>query len=125
MILTFVLGILLVTSSSGQQYGWRGPGRTGVYNEKGLMKTWPSSGPSLLWEATGLGSGYSSATVTNDDIYITGTKGEKEVLTAFTRDGKKKWETEYGDITKDVSYPESRCTPTYAEWENSGYQRKG
>ena len=85
------------------------------------MKTWPASGPLLLWEATGLGSGYSSATVTNDDIYITGTRGEKEVLTAFTSDGKKKWEAEYGNITKEVSFPESRCTPTYRKWENSGY----
>ena len=78
------------------------------------MKAWPASGPSLLWEATGLGSGYSSATVTDDAIYITGTKGEKDVLTAFTQDGKKKWETEYGNITKNVSFPESRCTPTYS-----------
>lgn len=112
-----VVTILLITTflnlSIGQEYGWRGPGRSGVYNEKGLMKTWPASGPSLLWEATGLGSGYSSATVTDDAIYITGTRGEKEVLTAFTQEGKKKWETEFGSITKNVSFPESRCTPTY------------
>jgi outer membrane protein assembly factor BamB len=112
MILTFVLVTLLVTTSFSQQYGWRGPGRTGVYNEKGLMKEWPASGPSLLWETTGIGSGYSSATVTNDDIYVTGTRGEKEVLTAFSGNGDKKWETEFGNITKDVAYPESRCTPT-------------
>ena len=101
MILTFVLVTLLVTTSFSQQYGWRGPGRTGVYNEKGLMKAWPASGPSMLWEATGIGSGYSSATVTNDDIYITGTKGEKEVLTAFSGNGEKKWEIEFGNITKE------------------------
>ena len=112
MIVTFVLVTLLVTTSFSQQYGWRGPGRTGVYNEKGLMKEWPASGPSLLWETTGIGSGYSSATVTNDDIYVTGTRGEKEVLTAFSGNGDKKWETEFGNITKDVPYPESRCTPT-------------
>ena len=105
----------LLTTSSAQQYGWRGPGRTGVYNEKGLMNSWPDAGPSLLWEASGIGIGYSSATVTDDAIYITGTKGEKDVLTAFTQDGKKKWETEYGNITKDVSFPESRCTPTFSK----------
>lgn len=113
---TFVSFILFTTAlfaSSGQQYGWRGPGRTGIYNETGLMKTWPDSGPSLLWEATGIGPGYSSATVTDDAVYITGIKGEKDVLTAFTQDGKKKWEVEYGNMSTASNSPESRCTPTY------------
>jgi len=110
--LFLIISTLLITN--GQQYGWRGPGRTGVYNEKGLMKAWPASGPSLLWEATGISKGYSSATVTDDAIYITGSKGEKDVLTAFTQDGKKKWEVEYGNITNNVNSPESRCTPTYS-----------
>ncbi len=110
----FILFIAPLTLAYGQQYGWRGPGRTGIYNETGLMKVWPASGPALLWEATGLGTGYSSTTVTDDAIYITGTKSEKDVLTAFTQDGKKKWEVEYGSITKNVNFPESRCTPTWS-----------
>jgi outer membrane protein assembly factor BamB len=112
-IVLFIMVTLLMNTSFGQQYGWRGPGRTGVYDEKGLMKSWPDAGPSRLWEASGLGSGYSSATVTDDAVYMTGTKGEKDVLLAFTQDGKKKWEVEYGGFTKDVPYPENRCTPTY------------
>jgi outer membrane protein assembly factor BamB len=112
VLVIIIITTSLLTTSSGQQYGWRGPGRTGVYNENGLMKSWPDAGPAFLWEVSGLGIGYSSATVTDDAIYITGTKGEKDVLTSFTQDGKKKWETEYGSITKDVSFPESRCTPT-------------
>jgi outer membrane protein assembly factor BamB len=114
LIVACVLITSLLNLSYGQQYGWRGPGRTGVYNEKGLLKAWPDSGPALLWKASGIGSGHSSATVTDDAIYITGTKGEKDVLTAFTQNGEKKWETEYGNITKNVSFPESRCTPTFS-----------
>jgi outer membrane protein assembly factor BamB len=94
------------------QYGWRGPGRTGVYNETALLKVWPASGPSLLWEVEGIGTGYSSVTVTDDAVYVTGSKGEKDILTAFTRDGKKKWEVQYGNMGKS-NYPEARCTPTY------------
>ncbi len=89
---SFVLSI-----ANGQQSGFRGPDRSGIYNEKGLMKTWPSSGPVLLWEATGIGMGHSSATVTDDAIYITGKKGEKDVLTSFSQDGKKNWEVIYGN----------------------------
>jgi outer membrane protein assembly factor BamB len=103
----------IVLNVESQQIGWRGPGRSGIYNETGLLKSWPPDGPSLLWEATDFGKGYSSATVTDDAMYITGTKGEKDVLSAFTLNGKKKWEVEYGSITKNVNSPEARCTPTY------------
>jgi outer membrane protein assembly factor BamB len=114
IIVSTVLLASALTSSSGQQYGWRGPGRTGVYNEKGLMKSWPASGPSMIWEISGIGKGYSSATVTDDAVYITGTKGDKDILIALTQDGKKKWEIAYGGITLNVNSPESRATPTFS-----------
>lgn len=109
IVLAAVSGI-----SFGQQFGWRGPGRTGIYTETGLLKVWPEGGPALIWEANGIGMGYSSATVTNDAIYITGIRGDKDVLTAFTQDGKKKWDVEYGNMSKVGSSPESRCTPTFS-----------
>jgi hypothetical protein len=105
--------VLVSLYLNGQEIGWRGPGRTGVYNETGLLKSWPSSGPALIWEASGIGMGYSSTTVTDDAIYITGVKGDKDVLTAFTQDGKKKWDIAYGNMSKVNSAPESRCTPTF------------
>ena len=92
--------------------GWRGPERSGVYNETGLLKTWPSAGPSLIWEYNEAGTGYSSATVTDDAVYITGRKGDNDVLTALTTDGRKKWETVYGKASKS-NYPDSRGTVTY------------
>jgi outer membrane protein assembly factor BamB len=110
--LTVIL-VMITGKFYSQEIGWRGPGRTGIYNETGLLKSWPESGPALLWEATGIGMGYSSATVTNGDIYITGRRGDKDVLTAFTQDGKKKWDVEYGTMSKVQSAPESRCTPTF------------
>jgi outer membrane protein assembly factor BamB len=95
------------------QYGWRGPERSGIYNESGLLKSWPATGPVLLWETTVAGPGYSSVTVTPEDIYLTGKKGDQDVLTALTQDGKKKWEIPYGKAAES-GYPESRCTPTYS-----------
>ena len=92
--------------------GWRGPERSGVYNETGLLKTWPSAGPSLIWEYNEAGAGYSSTTVTDDAVYITGRKGDNDVLTALAPDGKKKWELVYGKASKS-NYPDSRGTPTY------------
>jgi outer membrane protein assembly factor BamB len=114
LLIALILTGAVIDVSIGQEYGWRGPGRTGIYNEKGLMKSWPASGPAMLWEVTGIGKGYSSATVTDDAVYITGSRGENDVLTAFTQDGRKKWEVKYGKMTSNVSSPEARCTPTYS-----------
>ena len=114
MILAVIFISFFTVVSSGQQFGWRGPGRSGIYNEPGLMKTWPASGPLLLWEVTGIGLGYSSATVTNDAIYITGRKDDKDVLTSFSQDGKKNWEIAYGNASDAGNAPESRSTPTYS-----------
>ncbi len=95
-----------------QLYEWRGPGRTGIYDEKGLLKKWPVNGPDLLWEATGMGDGYSSPTVTDNTVYVTGRKGDSDVLTALTPDGRVKWETVYGKAWM-ANHTGSRSIPTF------------
>jgi outer membrane protein assembly factor BamB len=67
-----------------------------------------------MWEATGTGTGYSSATVTGDAVYITGRKSGKDVLTSFSQEGKKNWELAYGN-SSESNFPDSRCTPTYSD----------
>jgi outer membrane protein assembly factor BamB len=96
---------------SQKTYGWLGPERSGIYPESGLFKSWPAKGPALLWETEEIGTGYSSACVTNDAIYISGRRGEKDYLTAFSQDGKRLWETAYGKAS-DSNYPDSRGTAT-------------
>lgn len=104
----------LISSASDAQYlnGWLGPDRTGIYKESGLLKTWPEAGPKLLWENNDIGPGFSSATPAGDAVYITGMKGDNDVLSAFTKDGKKKWEVVYGKSSRSASYPETRGTAT-------------
>ena len=104
--------ITLQTNVNCQLYEWRGPDRTGIYNETGLLKKWPDGGPKLLWEADKMGDGYSSATVTDDAVYITGRRDSSDILTALTLDGKRKWETVYGKAWM-ANHTGSRCTPTY------------
>jgi outer membrane protein assembly factor BamB len=111
-----VLSLLFSITSAAvvycQLYEWRGPGRTGIYNETGLLKKWPDGGPKLLWEAEKMGDGYSSVTVTDDAVYVTGRKDSSDVLTALTLDGKIKWETIYGKAWM-ANHTGSRCIPTY------------
>jgi outer membrane protein assembly factor BamB len=111
-ILTVILFTTSFTLVTGQLYEWRGPDRSGIYNETGLLKKWPDGGPKLMWEASGMGDGYSSATVTDDAVYITGRKEESDVLIALTPDGKVKWETVYGKAWM-TNHTGSRCTPTF------------
>ncbi|MEI8224605.1 MAG: PQQ-binding-like beta-propeller repeat protein [Bacteroidota bacterium] len=112
LLLSLLFCTTSVTIVYCQLYEWRGPDRTGIYNETGLLKKWPVGGPKLLWETVGVGDGYSSATVTNDAIYVTGRKDSSDVLTALTLDGKKKWETVYGKAWM-ANHTGSRCIPTY------------
>jgi hypothetical protein len=116
IILRFLLSALFCTAIVNivysQLYEWRGPGRSGIYNESGLLKKWPDSGPKLLWEAVNMGDGYSSPTVSDDAVYVTGRKDSSDVLTALTLEGKKKWETVYGKAWM-TNHTGSRCIPTY------------
>ncbi|HVV71688.1 MAG TPA: pyrrolo-quinoline quinone, partial [Verrucomicrobiae bacterium] len=49
---------------------WRGPDRTGISRETGLLKEWPKDGPRLLWQANAVGRGYSTPAVVGDRIYV-------------------------------------------------------
>jgi outer membrane protein assembly factor BamB len=90
---------------------WRNIGRTGVYNETGLLKKWPEQGPLLIMSVTGLAKGFSSVVTGRDKLYLTGTVDDHEVLMALDMKGNKLWETTYGSTWKE-SFPESRSTPT-------------
>ncbi len=112
--LFLILSVLVFSfnSMSAQKlFGWLGSDRSGVYPEAGLLKVWPSAGPALLWETSDIGTGFSSVTVTDDAIYITGRRGENDALAAFTQEGKKKWEVKYGKASSST-YPDSRGTAT-------------
>jgi outer membrane protein assembly factor BamB len=112
LFLTVLFFTVSRTIANGQLFEWRGPERSGIYNETGLLKTWPSGGPLLLWEAENMGDGYSSPTVTDDAVYVTGRRDSSDVLVALTLTGKKKWETVYGKAWIK-NHTGSRCTPTY------------
>ncbi|HBL75381.1 MAG: hypothetical protein A2W90_04150 [Bacteroidetes bacterium GWF2_42_66] len=90
---------------------WRGPDRSGIYPDKGLLKEWPAAGPELLLEVDGLGGGYSSPVVYHDVIYVTGIRDSSDIITAIKMDGEKIWEKVYGRAWYR-SYPENRSTPT-------------
>lgn len=89
---------------------WRGEGSTGIYNETGLLKLWPASGPEIIWQISGLGEGHSSPVFANDKIYLSGTIGGIGQIFALSFDGKVLWKVPYGEEWIE-NYPGSRSSP--------------
>jgi len=77
------------------QIQWRND-RTGVYNETGLMKSWPANGPEMLWHVNGLGSGYTSVSIDREQLFVTGATDGKGYLYVLNMDGKVQHKVEYG-----------------------------
>lgn len=101
-------------ATAGEWPQWRGPDRTGCSKETGLLKSWPATGPPLVWKATGLGGGYSAPSIADGRIYGMGYVGEEETVWALdAQTGKQVWSTPIVAANRTVGYNEgSRCTPT-------------
>src|SRR4051794_27140601 len=57
---TLVLLVVAACQVRGDDWPqWRGLDRSGVSQEKGLLRQWPQGGPKLLWKAKDVGEGYS------------------------------------------------------------------
>ncbi len=80
---------------------FRGPNRTGVSAEKGLLPTWPKEGPKLLWKKSDAGLGFSSFAVVQGKLYTLGTdeKFADEVVLAYdAKSGDKLWSAKIGPL---------------------------
>jgi len=91
---------------------WRGQERTGIYNETGLLKEWPADGPKLLWSYDELDKGFTSVTIAEEKIFLTGIKDSTGYLYALSMQGKLLWKIEYGKEWSEP-YPGARTTPVY------------
>lgn len=79
--------ILLLTSSYGSTriYEWRGPARSGIFNEPNLLKTWPAEGPKELWAINNIGNGFVSPIFADENFYISGEIDSMEILFSYNQ----------------------------------------
>ncbi|MGA2031470.1 MAG: PQQ-binding-like beta-propeller repeat protein [Thermoguttaceae bacterium] len=91
-------GILTASAFAAQSDwpGWLGPNRDGKSLDTGLLRQWPKDGPKLLWQADGIGVGFSSVAVTGGKIFISGDKDRKLLITALDLSGKPLWKANLG-----------------------------
>jgi outer membrane protein assembly factor BamB len=108
--------VFTVSAAADDWPQWRGPQRTGVSKETGLLKEWPKDGPKLLWKQKDIGGGYSTPAIVGDRIYLMSNRdGEESVLALAVKDGSEVWSTKVGKVgpnTPMASYPGTRSTPT-------------
>ncbi len=71
---------------------WRGPQRTGVSAETGLLKEWPEKGPAQVWQVDTVGVGFSSLAVKDGRVITQGDlDGVEHIIAYDEKDGKLLW----------------------------------
>jgi outer membrane protein assembly factor BamB len=95
---------------------WRGPDRTNVSTETGLLQDWPKEGPPLAWQVDFVGEGYSTPTVAGGRVFVMGNRGQSEYVLALSEaDGGLVWSATIGPIRSNGgggNLGGPRCSPT-------------
>jgi len=116
--LRIILPLLLATAagsvSAADWPQFHGPNRDNKSADTGLLKTWPQRGPARIWEAAGIGQGYSTVAIVGERIYTTGEIDEDCIVTALDTEGNKVWTRRNGRAW-NRSYPGTRSTPTITD----------
>src|SRR5829696_5287614 len=90
---------------------FRGPQQNGVSLEKGLLRSWPESGPKVLWKKP-IGSGFSSLTTIGDALYTMAVEGESEMAYRLREsDGEVVWRVPLGPVFPEMFGNGPRSTP--------------
>ena len=114
-VTTLVISIAFVSIAAATDWPqWRGPDRTGISKETGLLKSWPPEGPALVWKATGCGGGYATPSVADGRIFGSGYRDSDEFVWALdVKSGKEIWSLRTAAAERGVGYPDGpRATPT-------------
>ena len=108
-----MLGCFILETGGQEPTRWRGSQSSGKYDETGLLRKWPESGPEILWTYTSLGKGHSSAVVSGGSVFTSGMIDSTGYLFKFDMSGNLKSKYAYGfEFTQ--SFYGTRATPVIA-----------
>src|SRR5437763_948964 len=113
-VFAFAFGLLASSWAGSFDWPqWRGPDRTDVSKETGLLKEWPKGGPKLLWTSHEAGLGFSGMAVVGDRLYtMAASDGKEQVLAIDLKTQKRAWAQEVGPMFSEGRGDGPRCTPT-------------
>ena len=107
------LAAVLVTSQAEDWPQWRGPNRDGVWNETGILQTFPADGLKIRWRQP-VSWGHSSPVVADGRVFVSDADlakppGRERIHCFEETTGKRLWSYSY-----DVKYPDWAFTPGQA-----------
>lgn len=112
-LLAFSTLALSVSAAGSDWPQWRGPDRTDVSQETGLLKSWPAGGPKRLWLFENAGHGYSGPAIAAGKYFTVGTRDGSEILLVLDANtGKELWTAKLGSILDNGWGDGPRGTPT-------------
>lgn len=113
ILVAAVITVVILAKATAETPRFRGPEGDGKFTATGLLKEWPADGPPVAWTVEGLGGGYSSASVVDGKIYVTGmTPDQQGHLYSIDLQGKLLGKITYGPETQDEQATGPRATPT-------------
>jgi outer membrane protein assembly factor BamB len=120
-VICAVAGVVGFLGPGGLRAGdwpqWRGPDRTDVSAETGLMTSWPAGGPKQLWLYREAGSGYAGPAIVQGRLFTMGTRAvggrDQEVLLALSAEtGEELWVAPITDVYSNNWGDGPRGTPS-------------
>ncbi|HBQ81859.1 MAG TPA: hypothetical protein DD745_03125, partial [Bacteroidales bacterium] len=112
--LLLISGVLFACISNVCAQDWPqylGPSRNSTSPQKGILRSWPASGPDLLW-TTNVGPGFGGPVIKDGKVYLLDRDDKTGVIMRCFdfNNGKALWSYIY-DAPGSVSYPGSRSVP--------------
>ncbi len=91
---------------------FRGPNRDGISPEPAVLKSWPASGPKILWKVP-IGEGYSQVVSAKGRLFTFSGQGSDEIAAALdAATGKQIWRARIDSKWEDGQGNGPRSTPT-------------
>ncbi len=112
LIITTVFLVSCISEVFAQDWPqYLGPNRNSTSPQKGILRTWPASGPEVLWTAN-VGPGYGGPVIKDGKVYLLDRNDETgDIMRCFDfKTGKELWKFSY-DAPASVMFPGSRSVP--------------
>ena len=112
LLFTAIVLITCVSNIFAQDWPqYLGPNRNNTSPQKGILRTWPASGPEVLW-AVNVGPGYGGPVIKAGKVYLLDRDDKTgDIMRCFDfNTGKELWKFSY-DAPGTVMFPGSRSVP--------------
>jgi outer membrane protein assembly factor BamB len=113
LLLTAVVLFAFIANVCAQDWPqYLGPNRNSTSLQKGILRTWPASGPEVLWTVN-VDSGYGGPVIKDGKVYLLDRDDKTgDMMRCFDfKTGKELWKFRY-DAPGSVMFPGSRSVPT-------------